>query len=220
MEQTDCKKLYRSTRDRMISGVCGGIAEYFNIDSTIVRILWVLLFFTGGMGLLLYIAAMIIVPVNPDEEVVVKGEDEVRPKRTDSRVIWGTVLIILGILFFVGSYGIFLVPFSLGLGWGVIGPVIIIVMGLVLIFSKSSRRQEVIDDGDVKRLYRQVEGRMFLGVAGGTGEYFNIDPTIGRLIWAAFIIITGGFGLIVYLAMYFILPEKSEPINSVEGENE
>lgn len=56
------KKLHKSRSDRMISGVCGGIAEYFNIDSTIVRLAWALLFFVVGSGLLVYIIAAIIIP--------------------------------------------------------------------------------------------------------------------------------------------------------------
>ncbi len=56
------KKLYRSKKDRMLAGVCGGIGEYFGIDSTLVRILWVLLTLGGGAGLILYIICAIVVP--------------------------------------------------------------------------------------------------------------------------------------------------------------
>ncbi|NOQ37949.1 PspC domain-containing protein [archaeon] len=56
------KKLYRSKKDRMLAGVCGGIGEYFGIDSTLVRILWVLLTFGGGAGIILYIICAIVVP--------------------------------------------------------------------------------------------------------------------------------------------------------------
>lgn len=59
MEQ---KKLYRSDSNKMIAGVCGGIAEYINLDPTIVRLLWVLLSFMGGTGIIAYIVAAIIMP--------------------------------------------------------------------------------------------------------------------------------------------------------------
>lgn len=55
------KKLYKSTRDRMICGVCGGIAEYMQVDPTLVRLAAVVLGFTGS-GLLIYIVAAIIMP--------------------------------------------------------------------------------------------------------------------------------------------------------------
>lgn len=56
------KKLYKSRTDRKIAGVCGGLAEYLNIDSTVVRLLAVLLIFGAGSGLLAYIIAAIIMP--------------------------------------------------------------------------------------------------------------------------------------------------------------
>ena len=59
------KKLYKSNTDKKIAGVCGGIAEYFNIDSTLVRLGWVVFSLLGGSGLLAYIIAAIIVPENP-----------------------------------------------------------------------------------------------------------------------------------------------------------
>ncbi|MBU5670177.1 PspC domain-containing protein [Peptoniphilus sp. MSJ-1] len=59
------KKLYRSREDKMLAGVCGGIAEYFNIDSTIVRILFVLISIGGGFGILAYVALAIIMPERP-----------------------------------------------------------------------------------------------------------------------------------------------------------
>ncbi|WP_148339648.1 PspC domain-containing protein [Aquicella siphonis] len=59
------KKLYRSRRESMIAGVCGGIAEYFNIDPTWVRILFVLFFFAGGCALLAYVILWVLVPLRP-----------------------------------------------------------------------------------------------------------------------------------------------------------
>ena len=61
------RRLYRCRHDQRIAGVASGIAEYFDADPTIVRILWVLSIFLGGMGLLLYIAMAIIVPLEPEQ---------------------------------------------------------------------------------------------------------------------------------------------------------
>ena len=59
------KKLYKSSTDKKLAGVCGGIAEYFNIDSTLVRLGWVLFRLLGGSGLLAYIIAALIMPDRP-----------------------------------------------------------------------------------------------------------------------------------------------------------
>lgn len=58
------KRLYRSRESRMLYGVCGGIAEYFNIDPTLIRLLFVL-FGLSGSGILAYIIAAIIIPDSP-----------------------------------------------------------------------------------------------------------------------------------------------------------
>ena len=58
------KKLYRSTKDSKIFGECGGIAEYFNMDPTLVRLGWVLFCALGGSGIIAYIIAAIIIPRN------------------------------------------------------------------------------------------------------------------------------------------------------------
>ncbi len=60
------KRLYRSASDRMLLGVCGGIGEYLNVDSTIIRLLWAILVFWGGIGILAYLVAAVIIPGQPD----------------------------------------------------------------------------------------------------------------------------------------------------------
>ena len=56
------KRLYRSSNSRMLCGVCGGIAEYFDIDPTLVRLGWALFCALGGSGIIAYIIAAIIIP--------------------------------------------------------------------------------------------------------------------------------------------------------------
>ena len=56
------KKLYRSNRSKILGGVCGGIAEYFNTDPTLVRLLWILLSMAYGAGIIIYLIMWLIVP--------------------------------------------------------------------------------------------------------------------------------------------------------------
>ena len=62
--------------------------------------------------------------------------------------------------------------------------------------------------GDYKRLFRSREERMLFGVCGGIGEYFNVDPTLIRLVFVALIFLGAGGGLLLYLVMAIIVPEK------------
>jgi len=56
------KRLYRSKKSRIIGGVCGGIGEYFDVDPVLIRLLWLILVFGFGTGVLAYIIAWIIIP--------------------------------------------------------------------------------------------------------------------------------------------------------------
>lgn len=76
------RKLYRSRSDRMVAGIAGGLAEYLNIDSTIVRLLFVFFALAGGPGLIVYIVMLLVVPEEPlgaaesVVEVEVEAEEE------------------------------------------------------------------------------------------------------------------------------------------------
>ena len=59
------KKLTRSTTDKKIAGVCGGLAEYLDMDSTVIRLIWVLAFFFGGAGGLVYLILWVVLPEAP-----------------------------------------------------------------------------------------------------------------------------------------------------------
>ena len=61
------KRLYKSRNNKMICGVCAGIADYFNIDPSIVRVLWAVLALAAGTGVLAYIACAIILPAGDTE---------------------------------------------------------------------------------------------------------------------------------------------------------
>ena len=148
-------KLYRSKKDCVIGGVCGGIAEYFDVDSTLVRLLAILIFFFGGSGVIAYIIGWIIIPQNPNgntednsenkreiEGKIKKGTDKVnkkveenlpeeRPEGNSERsrnIILGIILIIAGLIF-MGST---LFPWITWIAWGTFWPVIIIVVGIVI----------------------------------------------------------------------------------------
>ena len=59
------KRLYRSQTNKMLWGVCGGVAEYFGIDPTIIRLVWAVLIFALGTGVLAYVIAAILMPQSP-----------------------------------------------------------------------------------------------------------------------------------------------------------
>jgi phage shock protein C len=126
------KRLYRSAKDRVVSGVCGGLADYFDIDPLLIRIIFIILALSGGLGILIYLAAWIIIPRQNSPE----GQDQTSPndeernpgmKRNPSGVVFGMLIIILGIGLLLHNYGLFHFKFSL------IWPLILIALGVRLL---------------------------------------------------------------------------------------
>lgn len=73
------KKLYRSRTDKRFAGVCGGIADYFNIDASLVRLITFILIFFTQIGLLFYIGAWLIIPEEPNEHTSDKFDGPYNP---------------------------------------------------------------------------------------------------------------------------------------------
>ena len=65
---TEKKKLYRSRNDRMLAGVCGGLGKYFEIDTTLIRLVFVVAAILGGHGVLAYLICLILIPLEPEDK--------------------------------------------------------------------------------------------------------------------------------------------------------
>lgn len=61
------KRLYKINRGKMVDGVCGGIAEYFGLDPTLVRLAWIIFSAMGASGIIAYILCAVIIPREPEE---------------------------------------------------------------------------------------------------------------------------------------------------------
>jgi phage shock protein C len=126
------KRLYRSRKDKMIGGVCAGIAHYFDIDPTIVRLLAVVLLLAGGTAIIAYIIAWIIVPEEPESANSVSAIEE-KPQPQNRREFLGWILVIIGVLLLAR----YLIPAGLiwWVPWGgkfLLG-IIILVAGIFLL---------------------------------------------------------------------------------------
>lgn len=146
-------RLYRSRTDQMIGGVCGGLAEYLKIDSTLIRLFFVLLALGSGVGLALYLILWIIIPYEGEGEVGAAdtrraGADEVaqrmralgddvqqafRQPHPKAGLIVGVALIILGMVFLVDTLNL---RWLRWLRFDILWPVLLILAGGVLIWRR------------------------------------------------------------------------------------
>ncbi|MEW6082004.1 MAG: PspC domain-containing protein [Bacillota bacterium] len=134
------KRLYRSRRERMVAGVCGGVAQYFNVDVVIVRLAWVIFALAGGPGIIAYIIAWIIVPEEPaapGTHVSVEGDTHAEPadipSKNKSQKALGYILVALGLYILLRA--VFPMPWSLSWGFslGQWWPVILIALGVAMV---------------------------------------------------------------------------------------
>lgn len=144
MENTE--RLYRSTTDKAIGGVCGGLADYFDIDVVLVRVIFVLLALFGGGGVLIYIIMWAIIPSQPfnlgasnsnaadsqDAEIIYESNDEQTnsnkksKKQSNTGLYAGVMLIFVGMLFLVDR----IMPwFNFGDFW----PLLLVLLGVIMI---------------------------------------------------------------------------------------
>lgn len=218
------KPLYKSRQDRLIDGVCGGIAEYLNVASTWIRLVWLTLVFFGGIGIVLYVIGMIAIPVNPEQKMTPK-KTSVSPRR-----IVGVVLMGIGILALfkwishsvnldsISKFTLFH-PFLGGAYfWKVVFfPLLLIFIGVLLVLrairpASSVQRIAVVSH----KILRSRKNRWIAGVLGGFGEYWHVDPILLRFLYILLIGIVGfGFALLLYVACIIAIPR--EPISSRVG---
>lgn len=236
------RMLYRHPTDKVIGGVCGGIAEYFGWDPVLVRVLWVVATFaTWGGGFLAYVLLALFLPTG-DNKV-----GQLRPpalELSQQGVTWAAgILMALGGLWLLANLGV--LPGLWGAFWTIVAvlfwPAVLIGAGYLLLRANSQRNldQEIVDaarkvkesvNGAVPTsnefkaglnrmrsgmpLQRSRTNRMISGVCGGMGEKFGVDANLIRLIWVAFTLGTMGFGALVYAGLALLMPD-AQPVNGV-----
>jgi phage shock protein C len=244
---TSPKRLYRSRTNRILAGVCGGIAEYLDIDPTLLRVIWVVFTIFGGWGLILYIAAVIIMPLNPSTSPVSSTKTTDRAALT----LIGLVFVVVGFFMLFINLDLFSFREATRFVWNYLLPVSLIAAGMYLLMrreptafqpapppsiepqppaqeavrgKKKSRaaKQSAAETppstseaqsttAPQRRLFRSSTDRKLFGVCGGLGEYFAIDPTIIRIIFVIFTLMSLGFGVLLYIALLFLMPEPPRP---------
>jgi len=145
------KKLYRSSRQRIFAGVCGGLAEYFNVDVSIIRLLWTLAAFWWGSGLLLYIIAAIIMPkeedmggttVTDENGNVIYVDNEKNSNINNNAMLFvGAVLVVIGGLIVSNQFFPLreLARTAFRIFRGYIFPLLLVACGIVIIVSTLRR---------------------------------------------------------------------------------
>ncbi|HUG07148.1 MAG TPA: PspC domain-containing protein [Candidatus Limnocylindria bacterium] len=152
-------RLERSTTDKVVAGVCGGIAEYLQVDATMVRAFFAVgSILTGGLGLLGYVVLIFLIPLPGQPAPFVKASGvttatvdeaasvdaasatQVVPPPVDAeaterrRAAFGVLLIALGVLFMFANAGVFRI-----VRWDLVWPLVIVAIGVLLLAQRARR---------------------------------------------------------------------------------
>ena len=218
------KTLYRSITNRMISGICGGLAEYFDVDSSVLRI--ALVAFTvitlpvfGPFVFLAYLVCIFIIPRSPVLASAAGGtqgsgpaarlkeagqaDQSVREYRGTSQnnsMVWGILLILLAMTVLTWSYAPDFGRFSFFL------PMVPIVAIGAAVFILFVYRGQIMAFFRHRRLYRLQEGKKIFGVCNGLADAFDLDPTLVRIGFFIAFLFSVGTVTLIYLFMAFIMP--------------
>ena len=210
------KRLVRIREDSVLAGVCGGFGQYFNLDSALVRILWVFFTIFGGSGILAYLVAVFIIP----DETTAK---DVTPRRlidgfNDKTLLWGVLLVLVGIILFFqhGDLINSIWSYFWNSGINVLLALIIIGVGVYLLYQERQKISSMFGLGSERPLSLSEKDKQLAGICGGIAESIDIDPTIIRIFWMYGTIMSVGIGLILYFILALVLPNKYVEVSQNE----
>lgn len=225
------KKLYRSGVNRMIGGVCAGVADYFNVDVTVVRIVWVLTVLFQGLGAIAYLACLILMPDNPVHRDLPQSEKKSPP---NAGLIIGIILVVFGLIFLARENYYWRYDWPFFRFWPFafesFFPILIILFGVLYIFHILRKEKERKEGGGEpvitskpKKLYRSTTDKMVSGVCSGLAKYWQIDVAIIRVGWVVVSLLTMiWLGVVAYIVMIFVVPEEvleSPPVTIAKTKN-
>ncbi len=194
------KKFERCPDNRVLFGVCGGLAEYLGLDANLVRVLWIASVLFGGVGLLPYIAAIFLVP---ERETLAPREE--RAPSGGTKVL-GLVLIGLAGVLFLRGFGFDFGPRVFAFWtFGILLPLVLLVAGVLLVWP---RFRESLGFSGPTRPRRSVSDRVLAGVAGGLAREMGMDANLVRLGFVLMATVTSGFFILVYFLLLFVMPEE------------
>ncbi|MCB0117002.1 MAG: PspC domain-containing protein [Caldilineaceae bacterium] len=237
--------LYRHPTHQIVGGVCGGLAEYLNLDPVLVRLLWIVMTIpTAGAGILAYIVLWLLLPVGTahggQREPAAININESSLRRA------GSVLVIFGGLWFLANVGI--LPWIWNAFWSVASivfwPALLVGAGMLLLknqkewrvsFQDWRNRARVsmpkmssnlhVDRSTIKSglsnarqripLKRSRTDRLWLGVSGGMAESLRLDANLIRLFWILFSLGTMGFGVLLYAVLGALLPVRESSMSAL-----
>ena len=200
------KTLTRSKRDRIFLGLCGGIAEYFNVEAAVIRILFVITILIGGWGVIVYVLASLLIPSQPLPEISL-NENHEKSLLANAKLLTGSILTITGLFFIFDIFGIINYFSFVGISPELFGTLTLIFIGLYIYGRKDVK---AFSGSEPAKLLRSSTNKRFSGFCAGLAKYLNTDSNFVRMAWLIFTFLTLGVGLILYVLTWILVPPEME----------
>lgn len=132
------KRLERDTQNKVIGGVCSGLANYFNIDASLLRVLFACMFFFASMGFWLYLILWVMMPAAPVQRIVDENGQTVMETPQGQEA--GKGGLVLGLILIATGAIALLHRFIPQFNWQTIWPILLIVLGVLLLFPSKGKK--------------------------------------------------------------------------------
>ncbi|MCX6150770.1 MAG: PspC domain-containing protein [Ignavibacteriales bacterium] len=204
------KRLFRSRTNKIIFGVCGGLADYFNLDPIIFQLFFILSLILGGWGIVIYFILSIVLQTAPYSNY--QTNDLTASVNVENvKILFSAFLILLGTYLLLLHFGLSNHFSFFGIRQQVIVPAFLVVVVIILSLRFDFSFSEVIQPSG---LFRSSQNKMIAGVCLGFAEYINVPVLSVRIYWVALSVLTLGVGVIIYLLMVFVVPIKNGSNNA------
>ena len=195
------KRLKRSNSNRIFFGVCAGLAEYYNINPNIIRLIFALSALLGGLGVVAYTILFLFIPAN---DSINNAEVSSKAQLLNNKILLGITLIIIGFYFLIIPPNYFPFLFWIKIPSTLLFPFVFLLIGIWL----QKNYRSISLSNSQRKFQRPLEGRLLLGASIGLAQYFGAHTIIVRFLFILFAFTTLGFGIILYLLIALLSQPK------------
>lgn len=200
------KTFTKSNKNKVLFGVCGGIANYLKIQPAIIRIIFSLAIFIGGWGLIFYLVAAFTMPSAFEADPLSEKEKFYNLNR-EIKVIFSVLIIFIGLYEILNAYNFWIIISFFGFSTNYYEPVLILAAGIAITI-KSFQIPSIPQPDEERQLFRSNSDKSIFGVAAGLAKYFNVSSVFVRTLLMIIFFLTGGVISIAYLVMGITIPKE------------
>ena len=195
------KTLSRSKKDKIFLGVCAGLADYYSVNSNLIRLLFALSILLGGLGAVFY---LILFFFTAPGDSLNESEISIKTQSQNNKALLGITMITVGFYFIIMPTNYFPIAFLFFIPTKILFPIIFLLAGIWI----QKNYRSITDVTTKTDFQRPIKGKLFLGVCIGLAEYLGTYALVIRLLFVVFTFATLGVGIIIYFAFALLSKQK------------